>query len=60
VDVVANEEHGVLLLLHRFERGGQPRAYRTLHRCELRDGLIARWEEYPGSLEEFEDAWGTA
>ena len=59
LDVFANDEHGALLLRHEFEREGEPREYRTLHICEFRDGRIARWTEFPGSLREFEAAWGT-
>jgi ketosteroid isomerase-like protein len=60
LDVFANDEHGVLLLLHRFDRDGQPWEYRTAHVVEFRDGLIASWREHPGSPREFEEAWGTA
>jgi ketosteroid isomerase-like protein len=59
VDVFANDEHGALLLEHEFDRAGQHRHDRTAHLCELRDGRIARWTEHPGSLREFEEAWGT-
>ena len=59
LDVFANDEHGLLLLHHEFDRGGQHREYRTAHICELRDGKIASWTEFPGSLAEFEEAWGT-
>ena len=58
LDVFANDEHGVLLLHHEFVRGGERREYGTAHACELRDGLISSWEERPGSLQEFEAAWG--
>ncbi len=59
LDVFANDEHGVLLLHHEFDRDGKHRVYRTAHIVELRDGLIASWTEHPGSLNEFEEAWGT-
>jgi len=58
--VFANDEHGVLLLHHEFDRDGEHREYRTAHICELRDGQIAEWTEHPGSLREFEEAWGAA
>jgi ketosteroid isomerase-like protein len=60
LDVFANDEHGVLLLLHSFDRDGQRREYRTAHIVQLRDGKIAKWQEHPGSPGEFEEAWGTA
>ena len=57
VDVFANADHGVLLLEHYFQRDGRRVAYRTAHVVELRDGKLARWEEWPGSLAEFDAAW---
>jgi len=57
--VLANDERGVLLLHHEFDRAGSHREYLTAHVCELRDGRISRWEERPGSLAEFAAAWGT-
>jgi len=59
LDVFANDDHGVLLLRHEFDRDGVHREYRTSHICELSDGRIARWTEHPGSLREFEEAWGS-
>ena len=58
LDVFANDEHGVLLLLHSFDRDSQPRQYRTAHIIGFDDGAIATWQEHPGSMSEFEDAWG--
>jgi ketosteroid isomerase-like protein len=58
LEVFANDDHGVLLLLHRFTRDGQPREYRTAHIVEFASGSIAKWTEHPGSLAEFEEAWG--
>jgi ketosteroid isomerase-like protein len=59
LDVFANDDHGVLLLHHEFDRAGTHREYRTAHIIDLRDGLIATWAEHPGSMQEFEQAWGT-
>lgn len=59
LDVFANDEHGILLLHHEFDRDGEHRSYETAHVCGLRDGLICSWEERPGSMSEFEAAWGT-
>lgn len=58
LDVIANDEHGILLLHHSFDRDGQRRDYDTAHLCTFRDGLIQAWEERPGSMNEFEEAWG--
>jgi uncharacterized protein len=57
VDVFANEEHGVLLLVHRLTRNGRPVEYRTAHIVELREGRIATWREYPGDDNRFAEAW---
>lgn len=59
LDVFGNDQHAVLLLHHEFDRDGRHREYRTAHLCELRDGRISKWTEHPGSLNEFEEAWGT-
>jgi ketosteroid isomerase-like protein len=59
LDVFANDDHGVLLLHHEFDRDGEHREYRTAHVIEFRDGMLAAWTEHPGSLGEFEVAWGT-
>jgi len=58
LDVVANDEHGVLLLVHLFDRDGQHHEYQTAHLIEFRGTKIARWTEHPGSMHEFEAAWG--
>jgi ketosteroid isomerase-like protein len=59
LDVFANDEHGILMLHHEFDRDGQHREYLTAHAVQLRDGRISAWEERPGSMAEFESAWGT-
>jgi ketosteroid isomerase-like protein len=58
LDVFANDDHALMLLHHEFDRDGVHREYGTSHILELRDGLIATWTEHPGSLREFEEAWG--
>ena len=58
LDVCANDEHGVLLLHHQLEREGLARTYRTAHIVSFADGRISSWTEHPGSLAEFESAWG--
>jgi len=58
LDVYANDERGVLLLLHAFDRADTGHVeYRTCHKIELRDGKIAQWEEWPGDMERFDAAW---
>jgi len=58
LDVFANDDHALLLLHHEFDRDGEHREYGTAHICELRDGRISGWREHPGSMAEFEAAWG--
>lgn len=58
VDVFANDDHGIVLLDHSFQRDGTPRAYRTAHIWQIRDGQFSRWEEWPGDLGIFDEAWG--
>jgi ketosteroid isomerase-like protein len=58
VEVFANDEHGVLLLVHTFDREGTRHEYQTAHLVELRGDKISRWIEHPGSMREFEAAWG--
>jgi ketosteroid isomerase-like protein len=58
LDVYANDERGVLLLLHSFDRADTGhQEYRTCHQVELRDGKISAWEEWPGDMERFDTAW---
>lgn len=57
VDVVANDEHGVLLLVHRLQRDGKPVEYRTTHIVQLRNGNITTWREWPGDNAVFALAW---
>ncbi|MBV9323606.1 MAG: nuclear transport factor 2 family protein [Chloroflexi bacterium] len=57
IDVCANDEHGVLLLVHRLQREGKPVEYRTAHVVQLTDGKIAAWQEWPGDLSGFGAAW---
>jgi ketosteroid isomerase-like protein len=58
IEVVANDEHGVLLLVHTFDRNGEHHEYQTAHLVDFRGSKIARWTEHPGSMREFEAAWG--
>ena len=59
IDVFANDDHGALVLIHRFERDDKSRTYQTTHIVTFDNGKIATWEELPGNLAEFEAAWGS-
>jgi ketosteroid isomerase-like protein len=57
-DVLANNEHGIVLARHRFTRDGQQQEYRTVHVYDICDGkLIACWE-HPRDQAVFDAAWG--
>jgi ketosteroid isomerase-like protein len=57
LEVAANDQHGIVLLFHRFRRGGRLRSYRTAHIVTFGDRRITAWQEHPGSMAEFETAW---
>jgi ketosteroid isomerase-like protein len=57
-DVLANDDHAVVLARHRFTRDGQSREYRTAHVYKVRDGKLATCWEQPQDLFVFDDAWG--
>jgi hypothetical protein len=57
LDVVANDERGVVLLVHRLEKAGRPVEYRTAHLWWIRDGSFSAWREHPGDQEQFDRAW---
>ena len=57
LDVVANDNRGVVLARHEFERRGRTHAYNTAHIYRIEDGRLAAFEEYPEDLYVFDDAW---
>ncbi len=57
-DVLANDQHAVVLARHHFTRAGQPKDYRTAHVYEIRDGKLAVCWEQPRDQAVFDDAWG--
>ncbi len=56
-DVLANDEHGVVLAIHRFSREGKPKEYRTAHVYHIRGGKLAECWEQPREPDLFDDAW---
>jgi ketosteroid isomerase-like protein len=56
-DVLANDEHGVVLAIHRFTRNGQAFEYRTAHVYELCDGRLQECWEQPQDQAAFDAAW---
>lgn len=59
-DVLANDEHAVVLARHLFTRDGVLRDYRTAHVYEIRQGKLARCFEQPRDPASFDDAWGSS
>ena len=57
-DVLANDEHGIVLARQRFTRDGQQQEYRTVHVYEIRDGKLAACWEHPRDQSAFDAAWG--
>lgn len=58
VTIIANDDHGIAVLDHWLERDGKRIEYRTDHLWQFRGDKVSRWEERPGSMAEFEAAWG--
>ena len=57
-DVLANDQHAVVLATHRFMRDGELREYETAHIYEISGGKLARCWEQPRDLKAFDAAWG--
>ncbi len=57
VDLVANDEKGVVMLDHVLQRNGKQVAYRTDHIWTIRSGKFTSWLERPGDQGQFERAW---
>jgi len=57
-DVLVNNQHAVVLVRHRFTRGGTQRDYRTAHVNTARDGVLAECWEQRRDPDAFEQAWG--
>ena len=57
-DVLANDEHAVVLARHRFTRGGDSHDYRTAHVYEIRGGKLSHCYEQPRDADSFHSAWG--
>jgi uncharacterized protein len=57
-DVLANDQHAVVLARHQFTRNGESREYRTAHVYDVRDGKLAKCWEQPQDSAIFGAAWG--
>jgi ketosteroid isomerase-like protein len=59
-DVLANEQHAVVLARHQFTRDGVSRDYKTAHVYEVHDGRLAYCCEQPRDSACFHEAWGSS
>ena len=55
--VLANDQHGVVLTTHRFQRHGKTHEYQAIHVWTIRGGTFTEWREYPRDLYAFDAAW---
>lgn len=56
-DVLADDEHGVVLVVHRFPRGDQRKEYRSAHVYDLRQEQFVECWEQPRDPAVFDEAW---
>jgi hypothetical protein len=56
-DVLANDNHAVVLARHQFTRDSNFKEYWTAHGYEIREGKLAVCFEQPRDPASFEDAW---
>ena len=59
-DVLANEQHAVVLAWHHFTRDGVSRDYKTAHVYEIHDGRLAHCYEQPRDSACFHAVWGSS
>ncbi|MDP9235959.1 MAG: nuclear transport factor 2 family protein [Chloroflexota bacterium] len=57
VDIIANDEHGIVVLDHFVGRAGKRISYRTDHIWGIRGGKCTSFLERPGDEEQFNRAW---
>jgi ketosteroid isomerase-like protein len=59
-EVLASDEHAIVLARHRFTRQGASKDYRTAHVYDIREGKLAQCFEQPRDSARFHDAWGSS
>jgi len=57
-NVLANDQHGIVLARRRIHTRWQQHEYRTVHVYEIRDGKLASCWEHPRGQAAFDAAWG--
>lgn len=57
VEIIANDEHGVVILDHWMERDGTRHEWRADHIWQIRDGKLTGFKERPGDEDQFNRIW---
>lgn len=56
-DILANDRHAAVLVVHRFSRDGEPKEYQATHLYRISNGKLAECWEQPRDLHQFDQAW---
>ena len=56
-DILASDQHSVVLATERLTRHGQAQEFRTVHVWRFEDGKPVAWYEYPRDLYQYDSIW---
>jgi ketosteroid isomerase-like protein len=56
-DILASDQHGIVLGMERLNRAGKPIEMRTVHVWRFEGGKPVAWYEYPRDLYVFDATW---
>jgi ketosteroid isomerase-like protein len=59
-DILANDQHAVVLAYHEFTRDENLCHYRTAHLYDVDQGKLSRCYEQPRDAVSFQQAWGSS
>ena len=57
-DILASDNHGVVLATDRLILKGKPIEYRIVHVWRFENGKPVAWYEYPRDLYQYDEIWG--
>jgi ketosteroid isomerase-like protein len=57
-DILASDQHGVVLATEKLTQGGKPAEFRMVHVWRFEGGKPVAWYAYPRDLYQFDAAWG--
>lgn len=57
-DILASDQHGVVLTTERLSRAGKPFEFRSVHVWRFENSKPVAFYEYPRDLYQFDAAWG--